>query len=746
MKKHILHLNKPAAEWEDCSPIGNGSMGAALFGGTDTEKIYLSEESIWSGEERDTTVKDFRRKVDIIRDMHLNGRDAEIDQWADENLTEGIERIRSVEYAGLLTVDRAEKGEAADYSRDIDLNTGIYSCTFTKNGVGYREEAFSAYADEVTAIRFTSSDKTSMNIRFSREYTDSTEFSDSVFTAVCHTAYGDHHFAVGVKFISDGKIDYQNGAVGITGATDTILFISITTEFNFYEDYKSLCAEVLEEAFDYDELKESHIEDFTSLSERSDISLEHPAELDELSVDERLERLKNDENAEDMGLWELYYAFGKYLMISSSRPSTLPANLQGVWVEKLENPWNADYHTNINIQMNYWLCEVANLSECHEPLFDYMNEFLLKSGRKTAEVNYKCRGTVTHHLSDIYGFTTPADGLWGIWPMGGAWLAYHMWEHYLFTLDKDFLRDTAYEYIRDCALFFIDYMFEDKDGKLVTGPSMSPENRFLIDTPDGAKEAYLTFAPTMDTEIIGGLLKFYIRTEEILGISEEYKQQAQRVLSRLPELKVGKHGQLMEWREDYDEPEPGHRHISHSFALYPDNAITRKTPELFAAIEKTLDRRLSFGGGHTGWSRAWLISLFARLKKGGKAYENTRLLLTKSTNGNLFDTHPPFQIDGNFGGAAGIAETLIQSHEDFISILPAVTDRFTGYFKGLKARGNIEVNADFREGKLLSLEMRSLIPQTVRIEISPSPDGKEPAEDQLITAVLPENEFVTIRF
>lgn len=746
MKKHILHMDNPAVNWENASPIGNGSMGAMFFGDPDHEKIYLGEETIWSGEPRDTTADNFRDKVDIIRKMHLEGRDAEIDDWAENNLSDCIQKVKSVEYAGIITIDDGKIGETSNYSRDIDLNNGILSIEYEKNGITWKKEAFSAYADEVTVIKTDTTRRTDFAVGFVRELTDSIKFENGILICSAHTAYGNHHFTVGVKIVTDGEAKFVKEHVLITAQSRTVLYISITTEYNFGDEHEAVCLDILSEADNYKELRKAHIKDFSELFEKSDIDFDCDDALEKLTVAQRLQRLKEDENAEDMGLMDLYFAFGKYLLISSSREDTLPAHLQGVWVEKMENPWNADYHTNINLQMNYWICELANLSECHGALFRYMNDILLPSGRKTAKENYRCRGTVTHHLSDLYGFTTPADGLWGIWPLGGAWLAYDMWEHYQYTKDKDFLLNDAYEYIRDCALFFIDYMFEDKDGVLVTGPSMSPENRYYLDTPDGKKETILCFSPAMDTEMITGLLNFYIETENILGISPENKKQAEQALAKMPSLTIGKYGQLMEWREDFEEPEPGHRHISHSFGLYPGDTITRNTPELFKAIKVTLDRRLSCGGGHTGWSRAWLINLFARLHDGENTYKNIRALFTKSTLDNLFDTHPPFQIDGNFGGAAGIAEALIQSHEGFISILPAVTDKYSGSFKNLKARGNIEVSADFKAGKLISLELKSPISQTVCIECSSAPQGIDANDKGLYEITLTENDPVTLEY
>lgn len=736
MQNHIIKLSTPAENWEHASPIGGGSFGAMLFGDTNTEKIYICEETIWSGEERDTTIKDFKGRVDTLRKMYLEGRIAEIDPWAEEYLGEGIERINSYEYAGLLSIDFKDKSKATDYERNLFLNTGVFETSYKKNGNLITETAFSSYSDETTAVKIHAEKEISFDLIFTREETESVTFLNDLLLIRAKTACGKHRFAVGIKIETDGEIAYSDGKVSIKDSADTVLFIAIATEFNFHSDFETVCLDILSEAEDFEELKDAHTADFASLFNRSDIELASDENVSSLFTDERVNRLKDDENAQDDGLYALYFAFGKYLLISSSRDGTLPANLQGIWVEKMENPWNSDYHTNINLQMNYWLPEVANISECHLPLFDYMNNFLLESGKKTAQKNYGCRGTVLHHLSDIYGFTTPADGIWGVWPMGGAWLSFHLWEHYLYTKDIEFLKETAYGYLHECALFFMDFMFEGPDGYLLSGPSMSPENDYYPIEGNTDIKATIAFSPTMDIEIIGGTLRNYIETENILGINPEDKKLAEETLKKLPPLKVGKNGCLQEWLEDYGEPEPGHRHISHAFGLYPDNMITEATPEFFEAIRKTLERRLSFGGGHTGWSRAWLINLFARLKDGNKTYEHLRLLLTKSTLTNLFDIHPPFQIDGNFGGAAGIAESLLQSHEEYISVLPAAKDCLTGSFTNLKARGNIDVSASFKDGKVTEIIFYSPENITVKVKANGNMYEVELKEDSEVTVSL----------
>lgn len=718
MKNYVLNLGSPAETFLTSTAIGNGSMGAMLFGKTDTERIVLSEESIWSGEEKNTTAPQFKEDIKKVRQMYLDG-ERDLDDIMTEAAKKAVSTINSCEYAGAVELDFDDKSPVTDYKRDLCLNNAVSSVSYTKNGINIVEEAFCSYADEVVAIKFSSSDKISFTLSYQRECFDEHKSENDCEMYYSHTMYGEHNLSVGIKVLTNGEKSVSEGKIRIENSLETVIFINITTDFAFGKEYKSVCLDILSESVDYDALLLNHIADFSGLFEKSDISFEGDEELEKLPIGVRLQRLRDDKTADDPALYSLYFSYGKYLCLSSSREGTLPAHLQGVWVNTMQNPWNADYHTNINLQMNYWLCEVANIGDCHMQLFDYMNNFLLESGKKTAEINYGCRGTVLHHLSNIYGFTTPADGIWGIWPIGGAWLATHMFQHYLYTLDKEYLKETAYEYIKQCALFFIDYMFEDNEGRLLSGPSMSPENEFYIETPEGKKEVFICFSPAMDTEIIGNVLRDYIETENILGIDHETKEEAKMVLAKMPKLSIGKHGQLMEWLEDFDEPEPGHRHISHAFALFPGNEITRSTPELWDAIQKTLDRRLSHGGGHTGWSRAWLICLFARLRKGDEAYHNIRELFRLSTFDNLFDSHPPkiFQIDGNFGGAAGIAETLLHSHEGFISILPAVQHNLSGSFTRLKARGNIEVSADFKNGTLLSVSLQSEIAQTVKIEL-----------------------------
>ena len=513
------------------------------------------------------------------------------------------------------------------------------------------------------------------------------------------TEVGGHRFDGKIRFdVTGGELSSDGKTLTVSAADTVCIYIALNTDGDA----------VMPEIASFDALMEEHIADFSAVMSRADIAYDYDEAIDALPVNERLARIKAGET--DAGLVNLYFQFGRYLLLSSSRGTSLPANLQGVWSGYLHAPWNADYHTNINLQMNYWHAEVANLAECADPLFDYINNYLLEGGKTVAREYYHCRGAVLHHLSDIYGFAAPADGLWGLWPMGGAWLCYAMWEHYLYAPDKEFLRDVAYPYISECTRFFLDYMFEDENGYLCSGPSTSPENRYFIENNGQREAAYLCLSPTMDIEIIRGLFEMYIKTETLLGVDAAQLAEAEAAYAKLPPLKIGARGQLQEWQEDYAEPEPGHRHISHAFALYPGWEINKNTPELMNAIDTTLRLRLASGGGHTGWSCAWLICLYARLGQGKNAADMIAKLFSNSTLDNLFDNHPPFQIDGNFGASAAMAEMLLQSHTDVIELLPALPDDpayQSGAFEGLRARGGITVSVDWMDGRVVFCRLRA---------------------------------------
>jgi alpha-L-fucosidase 2 len=715
-----IWFEQPTAKWNQGLPVGNGSLGGMIYGTPAKEVICLNEETIWTGEKLyDRDKKDGHKALDEIRQLLFDGQYVKAEEVVAENLL--AERLPSgtmtYQMLGNLFIESPGLDSVENYRRELDLNNSIATTSFENNGVKYRKECFSSFPDKVMVIKYSADQHKSINFSAWIERTENTsvELTDNSIRFSEHVGNG-----VGVKFNSilhfetkGGTSQVKDGKLVIDGANEVLIRIVAASDYRG-EDPLKICEENLHDALanSYDELIRKHTEDYRSLFKRLDFSISD-SDGEDLSTDQRLQKVKD--GIPDNYLTQLQYQFGRYLLISSSRPGTLPANLQGIWADGFMPPWNSDYHININIQMNYWLAEMTNLSECHEPFLKFIGG-LREMGRITAKESYGCGGFVAHHTSDAWHATAGfGRARYGMWPMGAAWCCQHLYTHYEFTEDKDYLKNYAYPVMKEAAQFFVDFLVPDpKTGLLVSGPSVSPENSFL--TEDG-KMATITMGSTMDREIIFELFRNCISSAKILGIDEAFSDTLQRKVEQMPPLRIGSDGRLMEWMEEFKEENEGHRHISHLYALHPSNQISKaRTPDLFEAAKKTIEYRLANGGGHTGWSRAWIINFWARLLEPEKALENIVALQQKSTLPNLLDVHPPFQIDGNFGVVSGITEMVMQSHDGEINLLPALPNEWAnGHIKGLLARKGFQVNLEWKEGKLQSLVVLSKLGNTLQL-------------------------------
>ena len=737
---------EPASDWMEALPIGNGKIGAMVFGGVEQEKLQLNEESVWAGPPIPENRVGAYKSIEKARALIFQGDYAEANKLVQDDVMGPRIAPRSYQPLGDLLLNFKLQGAPSNYRRELDINDALAKTSFTAEGVNYSREYFSSAIDDAIVVVLTADKRNSISLELEMKRKADFEVANIGNNRLKMwgqaSQKGKH---LGVKYETQvmvlpkgGDIKSENGTISINNANSVVLFISAATDnagdpFSpLTQNLSTVCATKLKKAAkkSLKKLKEDHIADYQNYFNRVALDL-GGIRVGERPTNERLEAVAN--GADDPGLMALYFQYGRYLLISSSRPGSLPANLQGIWNDHLAAPWNSDYHTNINMQMNYWPAEVANLSECHEPFFDFI-ERLVPAGKKTAEEVYNSDGFVVHHTTDVWHWTSPIGKVqYGMWPMGGAWCTRHFMEHYKFNGDTEFLKERAYPIMRESAKFLLDWLTKDpRSGMLVSGPSTSPENKFY--TPkDPEVFANLDMGNAMDQEIIWDNFTNVLEAAEILKIEGEFVERVKEALAQLSLPKIGSDGRLMEWSQEFGEVDKGHRHLSHLYGLYPGNQFTEnKTPYYIDAINRSIEHRLSNGGGHTGWSRAWIINFYARLGNSEKAYENIKALLAKSTAKNLFDYHPPFQIDGNFGGTAGIAEMLMQSHETdesgttIINLLPALPSEWpTGSVSGLKARGGFEVDIVWNNGALESVSILSKEDKACKLQIGDSIMGVE---------------------
>lgn len=740
---HMMKLwyDEPAENWEEALPIGNGRLGAMIYGTVNTEQLQLNEETIWAGEPGNNIPEGFNELLPEKRKLIFEGKYREaqdlamtaVPRYASGNINYGM----PYQTVGSLFIDFGEPGEVSNYYRELDIKNAISSVSYKADGVSYKREYLASAVDQVIAIRLTADKKGKINFTLGA---NSPQLTNKVFTEnntlVLKGKSGNADNKEGkilfdarfVPVIEGGEITDSDSTLKITNANSATIYISIGTNFKNYKDISG-DEEVVSKNYlsklvtkHYKTVKKDHIEQYRSYFDRVELDLGITEAVNKPTD----QRIINFKSGDDPQLVSLYFQFGRYLLISSSQPGNQPANLQGIWNPHLSPPWDSKYTININTEMNYWPSEVTNLPELSEPLFD-MLEDLVETGEEAAQKMYNARGWVVHHNTDLWRITGPVDGAYyGMWPMGGAWLSQHLWQHYLYSGDKEFL-EKAYPILKGAATFYVDVLqSEPSNNWLVVSPSMSPENTHTSGVT-------MTAGTTMDNQLVFDVFSNLLEASAILDKDALFADTVRSKRNHLPPMQVGKHTQLQEWLEDWDKTNDKHRHVSHLYGLYPSNQISPfQSPELFQAAKNSLEYR---GDESTGWSMGWKVNFWARLLDGNRAYKLIEDQLTPApmersgqnggTYPNLFDAHPPFQIDGNFGCTAGIAEMLLQSHDGTIHLLPSLPDKWdSGKVTGLRARGGFTVDMSWENGKVTELTIYSLLGGNCRLRIPNQLEGK----------------------